>query len=95
MTKAVNISIKDMAAQISADNDITKTTAERIIKQVFELIADAVNDEMEVVIHGFGKFKPSVREERQGRNPSTGAAITIPASKTIKFKPSASVKAAA
>lgn len=38
-----------------------------------------------VQLVGIGKLKLGSRPERQGRNPSTGEAITIKASKTVKF----------
>ncbi len=38
-----------------------------------------------VQLAGIGKLKLGQRAERQGRNPSTGEAITIKASKTVKF----------
>jgi DNA-binding protein HU-beta len=36
---------------------------------------------------GFGTFAVTERKERKGRNPRTGEEMTIPASKTVKFKP--------
>ena len=39
-----------------------------------------------VAIAGFGTFDVSERKEREGRNPQTGASITISASKSPKFK---------
>ena len=35
---------------------------------------------------GFGTFSVAERPAREGRNPSTGATITIPAKKVAKFK---------
>ena len=40
----------------------------------------------EVRITGFGTFSVRHHDERQGRNPKTGDAITIPARRTVKFK---------
>ncbi|MBM3557732.1 MAG: HU family DNA-binding protein, partial [Alphaproteobacteria bacterium] len=41
---------------------------------------------------GFGTYKVAKRAARKGRNPKTGAEITIKASKTVRFKPSAALK---
>ncbi len=38
---------------------------------------------------GFGAFRRVSRPEHQGRNPKTGETITVPASSTVRFKPSA------
>ena len=45
-----------------------------------------------VSINGFGKFNVKASPEREGRNPATGEAMTIAASKTAKFKPSKTLK---
>ncbi|MCP3952446.1 MAG: HU family DNA-binding protein, partial [Desulfobacterales bacterium] len=39
-----------------------------------------------VTLIGFGTFSTSERAERQGKNPQTGKAMTIPAKTVIKFK---------
>jgi len=41
---------------------------------------------------GFGAFRRVSRPEHQGRNPKTGEAITVPASSTVRFKPSAALR---
>ena len=45
-----------------------------------------------MTIVGFGTFSVGKRAARKGRNPSTGAAIKIKASKTAKFKASKTLK---
>jgi DNA-binding protein HU-beta len=47
-----------------------------------------------VTLAGFGRFRVVDRAERQGRNPITGEAITIAASKKLSFAPAKSVRAA-
>jgi DNA-binding protein HU-beta len=46
----------------------------------------------EVALAGFGKFSVSHRAARQGRNPSTGQTISIPASKAAKFSAASALK---
>jgi len=41
---------------------------------------------------GFGTFSVASRAARTGKNPQTGAAIQIPASKTVKFKVGSKLK---
>jgi len=53
---------------------------------------DALKRGDEVRIAGFGTFGISVRGERQGRNPQTGAQMTIAASKAAKFTAGKGVK---
>ena len=45
-----------------------------------------------VAVAGFGNFEVKERAAREGRNPATGEAITIAASKTVAFKASKALK---
>ena len=44
------------------------------------------------MVPGFGTFSTKVREERTGRNPSTGKEMTIPRSVVANFKPAPQLK---
>jgi len=46
----------------------------------------------QVQLIGFGTFKVKARPKRKGRNPKTKEEITIPASRTIVFKPGKKLK---
>ena len=46
----------------------------------------------QVAINGFGKFKVKASAAREGRNPSTGATISIAASKKLGFSPAKAIK---
>jgi DNA-binding protein HU-beta len=52
-----------------------------------------VKKEKKVQIIGFGTFEVKKRAARQGRNPKTGEAMKIAASKSVGFKPSSVLKA--
>lgn len=67
------------------------------VKAVLDAMADEVRENLavghEVVLHPrVGKFVISPRSERQGRSPSTGEAITIPAHNAVVFKAAKSLK---
>ena len=55
-------------------------------------ITTSLKKNQRVQLAGFGTFKVSKRAARKGRNPRTGEAIKIKASKTVAFKPSAKFK---
>ena len=60
---------------------------------VLEVIAKGVKkDKAGVQLIGFGTFKVSARKARKGRNPKTGAAMNIKASKSVRFTPSSVLK---
>jgi len=46
----------------------------------------------QVTLVGFGTFKVGKRAARNGRNPQTGAAIKIKASKVVKFRAGKALK---
>ena len=50
------------------------------------------DDVFQVQLIGFGTFKVKLRKKRKGRNPKTKEEITIPASKTVTFKPGKKLK---
>ena len=52
----------------------------------FDVITDALKAGDDVKVIGFGSFSVAHRAASMGRNPRTGAAIRIAASKTPKFK---------
>jgi len=86
MTKA------ELVDSIAAKNDLPKGTAERIVATIFDDIVGALKSGDKVHISGFGTFQVSDRKARTGRNPKTGEAIQISASRSAKFKPGKTLK---
>ncbi len=72
--------------------DITKASATRAVDAVFDNISAALKKEQQVSLVGFGTFVVRSRAARAGRNPQTGAAIEIKASKVPGFKPGKALK---
>jgi len=83
---------KELAEQIAETHDLSKAESEKIISSVFDEISAALKSNTEVAIPGFGKFSVSQRAARQGLNPRTREKITIPASKSAKFKSAKQLK---
>lgn len=73
-----------------------ETTNNKEIDKIVETLETAIRKEIietgECKLLNLGIFKVKERAERKGRNPKTGEELTIPASKTVSFKPSASFK---
>ncbi len=84
--KAERKSKNDLVNTIAEANGLTKSLATKILDSTFETIQDWVASGKELNIIGFGTFTFSNREERTGKNPLTGAMITIAASRLPKFK---------
>lgn len=73
---------------------VNKRQAGEAFDAVFQAITDSLKGGDKVSISGFGTFSVSHRKEREGRNPATGATITIAASNNAKFKSGAELKRA-
>jgi DNA-binding protein HU-beta len=84
----------EIADQIASQQGLTKAAAKQAVETVVAAIVNAATQGEEVSLSGFGKFKVTSRSERQGRNPATGAAIKIAASKKLSFTPAKAVKQA-
>ena len=76
----------DLVAAVAAKAGLSKADAGRAVDGVFEAIAEALKKGAQVRLVGFGTFSVTKRAKSEGRNPRTGAKITIPASKQPKFK---------
>lgn len=83
---------QDLVKLVSEKTGISKEAAGQAQKAVIEAISLALEKGDSVSLIGFGSFKVVERAAREGRNPSTGEKIQIPASKTVKFTPSKSLK---
>lgn len=64
------------------------------VGEILDTIVDTVVAGEDVKLTGFGNFTRAERGAREGRNPATGEALTIPATKAPKFKASAAFKEA-
>ena len=76
----------DIAACAAEQDSLSKAGAERAVDALLEAIRSALARGETVSLPGFGTFSTRSRAARQGRNPATGEAIAIAASKTPTFK---------
>ena len=65
---------------------LSKADASKALSAALESVTDALKAGEKVALIGFGTFSVSLRAARTGKNPQTGEAIAIPASKAAKFK---------
>ena len=74
---------------VAAKSGLTKSaTAEVVVDALLDTLKDALVQGHAVQLMDFGNFEVTERAAREGRNPATGAPLTIAAKKGIKFKPS-------
>jgi len=73
--------------------NVTKADAERTVAAFFEVVVSTTTKGEKVAWPGFGSFSTTSRKARTGRNPQTGAPVTVPASTAMKFSSSSTLKA--
>jgi DNA-binding protein HU-beta len=88
MTKA------ELVAAVAEQSGADQATAERVIGALFDTVTSVLKSGDKVAWPGFGAFSASSRQARQGRNPSTGEMINIPASTAAKFSAASALKTA-
>ena len=76
----------DFITYISEQHSTSKVEAEKAIDMFTSSAMSALSDGNEISLIGFGNFSVSKVAARDGRNPSTGAIIKIPAYNQVRFK---------
>ena len=71
---------------------MTKADATRALDAVLNGIVEGLKNEGKVTLTGFCTFATQHKEARQGRNPRTGEAVTIPARTAVSIKAGAKLK---
>ena len=82
----------ELVEHIADQSGLSKAGATRAISVILNSITKSLKKGEPVSIAGFGTFAVKKRSPRMGRNPKTGEAIKIAASKTIKFSAGKSFK---
>jgi DNA-binding protein HU-beta len=82
----------DLIAAIAELANLTKADAGRALDGLTKTIESTLKAGDTVALVGFGTFEIKERAERIGRNPKTGAAITIAAAKIPSFKAGKNLK---
>jgi DNA-binding protein HU-beta len=84
----------DLVSIVAKQAQISKDAATEAVDATFDSIASALRSGETVRIVGFGNFQVAQRKASTGRNPRTGEAIQIPASRIPKFKAGKALKEA-
>ena len=84
----------DLVSAVADNAGLSKSDAAKAVDGVFDAISGALSGGGDVRIVGFGTFSVANRKATTGRNPRTGEAIQIPASKQPKFKAGKGLKEA-
>ncbi len=82
----------DLIDMVATKAELSKTDASSAVDALINGITSTLKRGDSVTLVGFGTFSVSERAARTGRNPRTGDVITIPASKSPKFKAGKALK---
>ena len=82
----------DLINVVAANANLSKKAAEAAVNATLAAVTDALKAGDKVQLIGFGTFEVKAVAEREGRNPATGEAIKIPASKKPAFTASKALK---
>lgn len=82
----------ELIEAVAASADIPKAAAGRAVDAVIEAVTNALKNDDQVVLVGFGTFSVKERAARTGRNPQTGDPIEIAAAKIPSFKAGKALK---
>ena len=83
----------ELVAAIAEKAGLSKKDAEGAVKAFTDTVAEQLKAGEKIQLVGFGTFEVAERAARTGKNPQTGEAIKIPASKAPKFKAGKALKA--
>ncbi|MCO1335976.1 integration host factor subunit alpha [Microbulbifer sp. OS29] len=81
-----------LAEKLYEELGFNKREAKEIVEYFFEEIRNALENNEQVKLSGFGNFDLRDKSQRPGRNPKTGEEIPISARRVVTFKPGQKLK---
>jgi DNA-binding protein HU-beta len=88
------VTIKHLAAALAEEHQLTKRGGEELLHGLVALITKHLKRGERIRIVGLGILQVRKRAARMGRNPATGEAIKIKASKKVAFRAAKDLKEA-
>jgi len=88
----ITVTLRQIAAELAEAHDLPKKQAEAVLGELVALTTRHLKNGDKIRLTGLGILQVQQRDARMGRNPATGAAIEIRASKKIAFRPAKELK---
>ena len=82
----------ELITAMAEQAELSKKDTEKALKAFVDVISDELVKGEKIQIVGVGTFEVVERKEREGKKPGTDEIITIPASKSPKFKAGKALK---
>jgi DNA-binding protein HU-beta len=92
--KVETVSTRQLAQQLAEKHELSKKQANEIMEDLTSIITKQLKKGTRIRLNGLGILQVRRRAARMGRNPATGEAIKIKASKKVAFRASKELKEA-
>ena len=92
--KVETVSTRQLASQLAEKHELSQKAANAILEDIIGLITKHLKRGERIRIAGLGILQVRKRAARMGRNPATGEAIKIKASKKVAFRTAKELKEA-
>jgi len=86
------VTLKQIAGNLAERHDLPKKQSEQMLNDLVALLTQHLKKGDKVRMNGLGILQVRKRPARMGRNPATGEAIKIKASKKVAFRPAKELK---
>jgi DNA-binding protein HU-beta len=94
MADKATVTLTQLAATLAEEHELTKRAGRELLDNLVSLITKHLKKGERIRITGLGILQVRKRAARMGRNPATGEAIQIKASKKVAFRASKELKEA-
>ena len=92
--KQATVTMRNLAAKLAEEHEMSKKQAEGVLNDLVGMMVKHLKKGERIRIGGFGILQVRKRAARMGRNPATGEAIKIKASKKVAFRAAKELKEA-
>ena len=92
--KPVTVTLKHLGAALAEKHEMPKKQANEVLSDMVSMITTHLKKGARLRLGGLGILQVRKRPARMGRNPATGAAIKIKASKKVAFRAAKELKEA-
>jgi len=82
----------ELVSAVAEKTGLSKKDSDAAVNATIDAITESLKNDDKVALVGFGTFEVRARAERMGKNPQTGEAIKIAASKVPAFKAGKALK---
>lgn len=77
---------KELVMKIAEETNLKQVDVKKVVQKLLDQMIETLFKGETIELRNFGVFKVKTRKPRMGRNPKTGATVSIPSRKVVTFK---------